>query len=340
MDYDGLVLPYPVGRRLSADEMARRLEIGVAVEAVPNGHFAVIRRDASSLEIVDKYYEWKGSMTLFAMLGLAVLGTPIALAIAALLESQTAFSGSERGGAIILVCVIACIGLPVLGLCGWLLSREMFTWTHYPVLFDRSRQRVLVRRTRRGTDVLEIAWSDVFWHARHSKNKPTGVYTWFLAGHVLERDGKTVRETFSFGRSASSPEELDPLWEFVRRFMQEGADSMPQPPASLPIANRREDFLWGAHMLLFVAPANLALTVALLPLLAPAAVCRWVAMRTNRPPRWPASLAAHEPLDAVVAAPPAVPGYSRVRVAAALVSGLAVAAWLAWWLLATALPVR
>ena len=174
MDHDGLVLPDPVGRRLSADEMARRLEIGVAVEAVPNGHFAVIRRDASSLEIVDKYDEWKGSMTLFAMLGLAVLGTPIALAIAALLESRTAFSGSERGGAIILVCVIACIGFPVLGACAWLVSRGMFTWTHDPVLFDGARRRVHVRRTRRRSDVLDVAWSEVFWHARRSRNKPTG----------------------------------------------------------------------------------------------------------------------------------------------------------------------
>ena len=193
-----------------------------------------------------------------------------------------------------------------------------------------------VQRPGRRSNVLRVRWKDVYWHIRHTRNRQFGGYSWCIAGHVMHPDGRTVRETFSFGFPAGMPEELHPLWEYVRRYMEDGPDAVPAARLHLPIDGRREGFWWGAQTILFAAPGHLALTILLLPALAPAAIMRWLCMLTNRIPAWPIDLEAGQPARSESDRPPietARPQY--LPIALALAMGLAVdGALLGWWHLA------
>lgn len=104
----------------------------------------------------------------------------------------------------------------------------------------------------------------------------------------MDKDRRTVTETFAFGYVGSPAEAVYPQWEYVRRYMEEGPEAVPASQVHLPIDGRREGSWWGAHMLLNVAPGHWLASLLLLPLLTPAVCMRWLCMLSNRVPRWPA----------------------------------------------------
>lgn len=134
-------------------------------------------------------------------------------------------------------------------------GRECFFFTHFPVRFNRKNRMVYVWRPKRRGGILLARWDDIYWHIRHNKNKFVE-YDWFVAGHVMDKDRRTVKETFAFGYVGSPAEAVYPQWEYVRRYMEEGPEAVPASQVHLPIDGRREGFWWGAHMLLNVAPGH------------------------------------------------------------------------------------
>nr|WP_140635468.1 DUF6708 domain-containing protein [Methylibium rhizosphaerae] len=114
---------------------------------------------------------------------------------------------------------------------------------------------VYVWRPKPRGGTLRARWDDIYWHIRHNKNKFVE-YDWFVAGHAVDKDRRTVTETFAFGYVGSPAEAVYPQWEYVRRYMEEGPEAVPASQVHLPIDGRREGFWWGAHMLLNVAPGH------------------------------------------------------------------------------------
>jgi hypothetical protein len=290
MEYDGLVVRYPVNRPLTDEDRETRVEVGVPTSFSPSALGAVIVKTDCFIELVDKYYAWKGVATglflgpLLAFSWVAI-GFPSAIAagLARTPESEK-WLGWLAGG------FGVAVGLGIAAMLLWLVLRESFTLTHFPIRFQRKSRMVYVFRPRRRADVLRVKWDDVFWHIRRNKNKQFGSYNWFVAGHVMAKDKKTVLETFAFGHVGSSPEEVYPQWEYVRRFMEQGADAVPEPDFCLPIKDRKEGFWWGAQTLLFNTPINIVASMALLPFTALGVVARWLCMLTNRVPVWPADI--------------------------------------------------
>lgn len=337
MDYDGLVVPYPVNRPLTDEERRRRLDVNVRLAAAPCDAGTVIRLSETELELVDKYFAWKGAATLFVLPLLVMFVSGLSWSTWELASTHATLPPEKTAGAVFFVCVVVVLGLPTVGLLAWLLMKEVLVLTHYPMRLKRPGGWVHVHRPGRSSDVLRVRWKDVFWHVRHTRHKQFGGYSWCIAGHVMRDDGRTVRETFSFGCAGASPEELHPLWEYVRRFMEEPSDAVPTARVNLPIDGRREGFWWGAQTLLFTAPGHPALTFLLLPALAPAAIVRWLCMLTNRVPTWPEEL---ETARSSMASPRRQP-IDRARpwyvpVATALAVGLIIdGLLLSWWWLAS-----
>ena len=332
MEYDGLAVRYPVNRKLTEEEEGKRVEPSVRTSWPPKDFGLIVEHNILCLEVCDKYYAFRGFVTAIFLAPLVyfVYATLVSLPDSWLEGmSKTPPEGAWKAwaaGAFGLVCLI----LMVAG-SAWAVLRESFTLTHYPIRFNRNNRMVYVFRPKRRADILRVKWGDVYWHIRHNKNKMFGGYNWFVAGHVMDKDRKTVRETFAFGHVATSPEEVYPQWEYVRRFMQDGPDAVPQAKYQLPIAGRKEGFWWGAQTLLLNSPpAGMFGTILLLPFLTPAVFTRWLCMMTNRVPRWPDDIEAE--CAAQEQRPPlklARPEYAKL--VALLVVGIAVdAALLAW----------
>ena len=332
MEYDGLVVGYPINRLLTDEESQKRVETGTPTSFPPTDFLTSISKNDLCVELVDKYYAWKGFASglllgplMFFVWLLATFPSAVVTGLAKT-PDEDKWQGWLVGG-------FGLVSLSLLvGLFLWGILRESFTLTHFPIRFNRKNRMVYVFRPKRRADILRVKWDDVFWHIRRNKNKQFGSYNWFVAGHVIAKDRKTVLETFAFGHVGGSPEEVYPQWEYVRRFMEEGANAVPPPETYLPIKGRREGFWWGAQTLLFNTPTVMVASLLLLPFTVLGVFARWLCMFTNRVPVWPADIDAECEVSGEQDRPAkaqATP--EHVKIAAFLMIGLLVdAAALAW----------
>lgn len=335
LEFDGIAVKYPVNRKLTQEECDRQVEVKIPCNHPPADCGRVIASSSRHLELADKYFVGAGIGTALFLpptiffVWLAFFGGPEAVSVGLQRTSQGKLVFAWVAIFFSALCVLA-INL----MCLWAITRESFTLTHYPIRFNRKNRMVYVFRPKRRASILRVKWDDVFWHIRHNKNRGPGGYNWFVAGHVMEKDRKTVKETFAFGHVGSTPEELYPQWEYVRRFMEDGQDAVPAPEYYLPINGRKEGFWQGAQTLM-LRPFGPVIGVFLMPLTAPGAIARWLCMLTNRVPRWPADIDAdcgigQEPLREPVTQ--AKPQYPLLTVM--LLVGIALDVALLVWLFA------
>lgn len=287
MEYDGLALKYPVNRPLTDEERRQRLEVNVEASTEPSAAFCSIAESAGCAEFVDKYYAWKGMIAALVVAPLVFFLVLLVDAPAAIAKGMSKTAASDMWIGWTASFFVLAVNLFLVLLFAWALSRESFTFTHFPVRFNRRTRTVYVFRPKRRADILRVRWDDVYWHIRRNKNRHFGSYNWFLAGHVMAKDRKTVLETFALGPVSSRPEDVYPFWEYVRRFMEKGPNALPAPEVYLPVTGRREGFWWGAQTIVLNTPGSIVASVFLLPFTAPGAIARWLCMLTNRMPVWP-----------------------------------------------------
>ncbi|WP_232456243.1 DUF6708 domain-containing protein, partial [Burkholderia ubonensis] len=107
-----------------------------------------------------------------------------------------------------------------------------------------------------------------------------------MAGYVRRPDGSY--DYFRLGVMWPTEEGMRGQWEYFRRYMEEGPDSLPEPEILLPIENKRESFRMGAQLCWFLAGPMLGPAIFLAPLTVPGSLLRWFIMHvTRRLPRWP-----------------------------------------------------
>jgi hypothetical protein len=129
----------------------------------------------------------------------------------------------------------------------------------------------------------------VFFCAGRGSKGFAGEHNWDIRGHVLDDKG-LVRETFAFGTFATALEPLRQHWEFFRRYMEEGPQALPALDRMLPIANRREGFVFGLRRMWLNTAGFLPLFIILLPVTTLAGIARFFCMQTSRIPRWPSEM--------------------------------------------------
>lgn len=284
MEYNGLLQKFPINRSLTEGERRLQLKQKLRIDTEPLYQLSVIRMNSTYLEMTDKYYGWKGSLVTIAL--------PIFVALAgffaALLYSSIFGGGDVRPAPIWFDVAIAAIPLPLLALLIWLFFKDAYTYTHYPIRMNRKTRMVHVFRLN-GT-VLTVPWDQLFF----CLSKCTSAGQWDIRGHVLDKDGVTVRETFSltdwdFGPAEAVQNNLRRYWEFVRRYMEDGAGAVSdRVHFCMPIETKRESLKVGFERMFAVAtgqPLPLVLFVwVFAALFLPG---RWFAMRTSKIPVWP-----------------------------------------------------
>jgi hypothetical protein len=281
MDYVGLYRKFPVNRDLTREERALQLKQGVRLPLEPAYQLSVIRSNSTYLELVDKFYPWKGLGTTFLF---SIIATCLGVIGFVLIETIQSIGQPDALPLWFLLFTAGLFGTAI-AIMVWLLKKESFAYTHYPIRLNRSTRMVHVFRVD-GT-VLSVNWNDVFFCLIHA-----GQGFWNIVGHVLDKDGKTVKETFPLpvfnGGSEVAKDQLRQYWEFVRRYMEEGPkDAAQRVEFLIPIATRRETLAEGFHRIHAEGGSNIIMSIIFAALAAIAAPGRWFAMRTSKIPTWP-----------------------------------------------------
>jgi len=299
MDYSGLLArKYRVGRKLTDEERSNQFSQKRRLDVTPLYDLSVIRIDSTYLECVDRWFVYRGSMAAMCLIGIAF---PVFFFLIPLLV--------EVGIDFIALSIFFGIVIPYWLFVSWLLLKESFRWTHFPIRFNY-RNRMVYVFTPDGT-VLKAKWNKIFFTLGRCQ-WISGSQNWDIRGHMLDKDGETVLATFALPGDSTQVQRLRRSWEFFRRYMEEG-------PASVyrdvywcqDIVGQRETYTAGLRNLFFryngFRFAGIpfycllilqALTVFLSPFLFVASLGRWFAMRTSKIPVWPAEIEAQCHVDA------------------------------------------
>ncbi|WP_065187180.1 DUF6708 domain-containing protein [Enterobacter cloacae] len=288
MDYYGLFPKFKVNRSLNDEEREHQLKQHQTTELDGQSLFPdmkVITLNSRYLELVDKYYSAKGFGGLIA--AISFLGFSLfylVVLIGTIPNLRWKFSGNEKE-----LLIFTLMLVPAILFSFKLLKTEWFAWTHYPVCFDRKNRLVHVFRLNGST--YSVPWDNVFFTTGLSHRKDANK-DYYISGHVLADDNKTVIDTFCLPATHSDRKQLERHWEFVRRYMEEGPESViGVVDFCLPIAKKREGYRFG---LLYLLSGFNGAPLFLFPLLFVLAfifsVPRYLAMVTSRVPVWPVSI--------------------------------------------------
>ena len=284
MDNIGLLLKFKVNRPLTEEEQAYQLKQDKRLNVEPLNQLSAIRMNSTYLEMVDKYYGWKGYLTLGAFVVLCFCIWALSSTAAIIIGRFNAGTSEERLEDLLVLTFASLMLLPLFIAGTWMFLKETFAYTHYPIRINRKNGKIYVFRLD-GT-ILSMPWRDVFFTV--GKGRPRGSYD-DIRGHVLDADGVTIKETFALSHfSKKDDPDLMQFWEYVRRYEEDGpAKLIPKIEHVIEISHKRETFWNGFHRLM----AEMAPIPVIAYLTAPfwfiVAMFRYLAMRTSKIPQWP-----------------------------------------------------
>jgi len=272
---------FKVKRPLSNQELIHHFSIHEPASEHPHYDLSLTLLNSTFAECVDKWYAMRGLVlmiaSIFGLLSMYGLYTAILI------------SNYESAPGWLMLLAL----LPI-GMIGWLayvVTLDAFTYTHYPIRFNRKNQQVYA--FRRNGSVLKVAWKDIYWTIHGAG---VGVQSIFVAGHVMSPDGQTVHETFALAGDTvgkAGEQELRDLFEFFRLYMEKGPEQVlkalhPTPLIMLPgIHKQKESWRFGWERITLHENGSLIGLVLYQVVAIPMSLFRWIAMRTSKIPQWP-----------------------------------------------------
>jgi hypothetical protein len=135
--------------------------------------------------------------------------------------------------------------------------------------------------------VLSVPWDETISTLAKTQ-KAMGLQNWIINGHILDKDGKTVRQNFSFGYVSDVQDQVRQFWEYLRRYMEEGPkEAIDNVDFCLPINDRREPFRFGLLMFWLDLHGQLVGQLLMLPFNLFGMIGRTIGMRFGKIPVWP-----------------------------------------------------
>jgi hypothetical protein len=291
MAYSGLVIKFKLNRSLNELEQSLHLKQDVRLAIEPQNRLSTIKLNSTYLEVVDKWFAWKGALSAFVLGFICLFGAAYVWLVYAPFTRERDFSSGDAA----LLIFVSCLILPFLTVLIWLLCKESFAYTHYPIRFNRKTRMVHVFRPK--GKILSVPWDEVFFTVAKLNQR----LECEVRGHLLSSDGKTVRDTFAFSHAAYisdlrvSPGQItfaDSVrghWEFIRRYMEEGPQNIESEVKTLmPVDARRETFSEGMQRV-FANTADSHRFLYFLMYIPSiiSGIVRAFAMRTSKIPQWP-----------------------------------------------------
>jgi hypothetical protein len=304
--YTGWVLKFKRGAHVLPHERALQLKQQQRYKTSDN-FASLIRFNSTFLEIIDRRFRQRGMLaTVFAFVGVfGALYWWYMFAFASIVPNA---SGERMWG--FLAFTFVAFGGTLLFLWKLFLGKEFFTHTHYPIRFNRKTRMVHAYRDKRDGGIVSVPWDRAFFHI----GQAVGEDTEFLRDircHVVD-DNDKILDTFAVGHYFDDEHKIRSVFEFIRRYMEEGPENVFEDPSAkaakiaddLVVPLRRIDlsvtpslrncFNW---VVAAMPERWFEARYVLIPLYAPLFLCRWLVFKTCRVPKWPAEIDAESRIE-------------------------------------------
>ncbi|MCA3176061.1 MAG: hypothetical protein ING36_11080, partial [Burkholderiales bacterium] len=202
MDYSGLVFAYRGNRPLTEEEQSQHLSVHDRVEGEVIYQGICTEFNSTYMEVIDKYYGWKGWLSMWMLLIAIFFSYALASTFFSSIENWQSLSEESKRIKMVDILWVSCLFLPIVIFCLFLLKKELFTLTHYPVRLNRKTRRVHVMMLN--GEVLSVPWGEVYWHIGRGGQSALALGS--VRGHVLSEDGQTVLKTFDVGQVSGYPD--------------------------------------------------------------------------------------------------------------------------------------
>jgi hypothetical protein len=273
--YSGWIYKFKVNRPVTDDELQEALprEPQRNVEATDRG--SLTRFNSTYVEFIDRCFSLRGSMGMLIVLaGFCFLfGASIFLFV-------NAFTDFAQGHWLLIISTAFFVFLLSLIPVLLALRKEFFTYTHYPIRYNRKTRKIYVFRHNGPGGVLVVPWDEGYFHRGHGMSDKSLLD---VRCHVME--GNTVKDTFATGHSYGIEAPVNELWEFIRRYMDEGPKAVKPPFVSMTASPTWRN-CWRMSFIRVGAASTLA-QIILLPIEGPLVVLRWLVFKTCKKPVWP-----------------------------------------------------
>ncbi|WP_354675409.1 DUF6708 domain-containing protein [Cupriavidus alkaliphilus] len=286
-EYAGWLTRYKLNRTLREYEIAEHLDPRQRIADLPPNDHGLLRLNSTFVEYMDRFFLQRGWAAMGGAPFIAMLvffgclfGSTIYVPTGDNLEPTRASIISGW------VAVIACLAT-ALCFIKFIWLKDFFCYTHYPIRFNRKNRMVYVFRHNGPGGVLTIPWDSAYFYIGRSSPAAgnPGHYTFDLRCNVLD-DQRMVRDTFAVGMDGSTSRgAVLEHWEMVRRYMEEGPQSLPFPPLALTVST--ETTLRNMVITQVSGQFSGFLGILMLPITLPWALFRYVAMKTCKRPVWP-----------------------------------------------------
>jgi len=271
-----------VDRPLNDYEREHHFDIKQPASQQVHYDLSLTKLNSTFVECVDKWYSMRGFFAMGGAVFSGVLFFVVGFCLFAVVQSG--FLG------FLVPALLALAGsyFPVRGFL-----TDAFTYTHYPIRFNRQNRQVYAFR-RDGT-VLKAGWEDFYWTIYNTK-LGLGGGDLNVMGHLLDKDGVTVKESIALSLvDAGEPGRQNQLmfFEFFRRYMEAGPGPVldalkPTPLIMLPgIDHEKEKWFFGWERVTGNWKGFPLLQLLFQVFFLPISLFRWVVMRTSKIPQWP-----------------------------------------------------
>ena len=203
----------------------------------------VVQFNSTYMELIGRHDRVKGDVTAWSLFLLTIGGIMLygftSLFIESIQENQTFMY-------IFMGLLLVFLGIPLLGMLA-LLFTEIFTFTYFPIRFNRKTRKVYVRQANRKVDVFN--WDDLRFYMSTSKPDHDGAD---IKALITTDDGVTVKQMFAFpfvsnisAQETLGGKQLKQHFEFVRRYMNAENDEQLEEVKSAiryinPVHKKRE----------------------------------------------------------------------------------------------------
>lgn len=198
-------------------------------------HRAVIQINSTYLELIDRWNYQRGFVTFLSLCFMAIMS----FGVGGLVYYSFYNPSYQMYFSDYLVDIIFILFLSgIVFIFFYMLKRECFSYTHFPIRFNRKLKKVYVIQPNK--KILVANWQD--FHIGLQQYSRSG---WDVRFSLLD-DQEKVTETFALpytGFSQYSSELLE-HWEFVRRYMEDNTAQASYEAVTevFPIHHRKETF--------------------------------------------------------------------------------------------------
>jgi hypothetical protein len=275
--YTGWMLPFPVNRPLTQEEKAAALPRRRQPDIEPDDHLSLVHFNSTYIDWIDRRFFYRGAFPI-------CLGTLIELGfmISIVLLILKIFAYSDIGHVVPGLIGVIGIFLYVSIIWHFILRKEYFTYIWYPIRFNRKTRMVHVFRHNGPGGVLSVPWKEVYFHQGYGWNRKLRD----IRGEIL--DGNRVKDTFALGHpEPESSGTTVEMWEFIRRYMDEGTGAVASSPLDKCIDMSVVPSLKNCyHMLLvyYMPGFPFLIQVFLFPLVLLYTLQRWLIFHTCHKP--------------------------------------------------------